>query len=292
MSRATPRTRRNDDASVGLQVGEGDRPKLLHPADGPRDRDIECSRQSRLVPDGLLCAPLDDGDILELQVPAGSAKERDSLSTRFDQRQPNPRIGQPHRQPRNSAPRADIHHRKRPPGRKGLQEKERVDEQVLDDLLGGFDRGHPVHPVPAKEDIQVSAEQALIGGQLRPADVPGAWNAAFQRDFGMTPPTDALGCLQDIHWSAGLIGYFPTYTLGNLCAAQLYEAADRELGGLPALFERGDFRPLKEWLNTQVHQPGRQYAPSKLIERVTGRPLSADALLRHLHGKFDPLYGL
>jgi len=140
--------------------------------------------------------------------------------------------------------------------------------------------------------LRFELEQALIGGQLRPADVPGAWNAAFQRDFGMTPPTAALGCLQDIHWSAGLIGYFPTYTLGNLCASQLYEAADRALGGLPALFARGDFRPLKEWLNTQVHQRGRQYAPSKLIERVTGQPLSADALLRHLHGKFDPLYGL
>jgi carboxypeptidase Taq len=140
--------------------------------------------------------------------------------------------------------------------------------------------------------LRFELEQALIGGNLQPADVPGAWNAAFERDFGMTPPTAALGCLQDIHWSAGLIGYFPTYTLGNLGASQLYEAADRELGGLPAMFARGEFRPLKEWLNTQVHQRGRRYVPSQLIEVVTGRPLSADALLRHLHGKFDPLYGL
>lgn len=140
--------------------------------------------------------------------------------------------------------------------------------------------------------LRFELEQALIEGALRPADVPDAWNAAFQRDFGKTPPTATLGCLQDIHWSAGLIGYFPTYTLGNLCAAQLYEAADRELGGLGAMFARGEFQPLKTWLNTNVHQRGRQYAPSRLIELVTGQPLSPAALLRHLRSRFSPLYGL
>lgn len=140
--------------------------------------------------------------------------------------------------------------------------------------------------------LRFELEQALISGRLAPADVPGVWNDAFQRDFGMTPPNDALGCLQDIHWSMGLIGYFPTYTLGNLCAAQIFETADRALGGLAEQFARGEFQPLKAWLNANIHRRGRQYPAARLIEIVTSRPLSADALLRHLRGKFGPLYGV
>ncbi|MBL8849717.1 MAG: carboxypeptidase M32 [Planctomycetaceae bacterium] len=140
--------------------------------------------------------------------------------------------------------------------------------------------------------LRFELEQALISGDLAPAELPGAWNGAFQRDFGMTPANDALGCLQDIHWSMGLLGYFPTYTLGNLCAAQLFESADRELGGLSEQFSRGEFRPLKAWLNETIHRRGRQYSPSRLIELVTSRPLSAEALLRHLRNRFAPLYGL
>jgi carboxypeptidase Taq len=140
--------------------------------------------------------------------------------------------------------------------------------------------------------LRFELEQALITGQLSPADLPDAWNDAFSRDFGMTPPNDALGCLQDIHWSMGSIGYFPTYTLGNLCAAQLFETADRALGGLAEMFACGEFRPLKEWLNANIHSRGRQYAPSRLIEMVTSQPLSAAALLRHLRGRIGPLYGV
>jgi len=140
--------------------------------------------------------------------------------------------------------------------------------------------------------LRFELEQALISGNLEPADMPGAWNDAFQRDFGMTPPNDSLGCLQDIHWSMGLIGYFPTYTLGNLCAAQLFEAAERDLGNLGEQFAHGEFLPLKEWLNEKIHRRGRQYSPSRLIELVTSKPLSAEALLRHLRSRFSPLYGL
>jgi carboxypeptidase Taq len=90
----------------------------------------------------------------------------------------------------------------------------------------------------------------------------------------------------------GGIGYFPTYTLGNLFGAQFFEHADRELGGLHTMFARGDFQPLKEWLNENIHQRGLQYRSGTLIEVVTGKPLSAEALLRHLRGKFGPLYGV
>ncbi|MCA9117485.1 MAG: carboxypeptidase M32, partial [Planctomycetaceae bacterium] len=118
--------------------------------------------------------------------------------------------------------------------------------------------------------LRFELEQALIGGDLAPADVPGAWNERFQASFGMTPPSDADGCLQDIHWSGGMLGYFPTYALGNMYAAQLFEAAGRELGDLDEQFRRGEFEPLLSWLQKEVHQRGRQYLAPQLIEKVTG----------------------
>ena len=140
--------------------------------------------------------------------------------------------------------------------------------------------------------LRFELEQALIGQSLEVADLPDAWNAAFQRDFGMTPPNDSLGCLQDVHWSAGLFGYFPTYSLGNMYAAQFFERAQQDLGDLSAMFARGEFQPLKEWLNTEIHQHGRHYRAPVLVERVTGQPLTSEPLLRHLTQKFGELYRL
>lgn len=140
--------------------------------------------------------------------------------------------------------------------------------------------------------IRFELEQRLIGGDLQPADVPAAWNKAYAESLGITPPNDAQGCLQDVHWSAGLLGYFPTYALGNMYAAQLFEAARRSLGDLDALFAKGDFTPLREWLNTNVHRYGRQYLPSRLVERITGEPLSHRPLVTHLKTKFESIYRL
>lgn len=140
--------------------------------------------------------------------------------------------------------------------------------------------------------LRFELEQPLISGELQPKDLPGVWNEKFTRYFGITPPNDSQGCLQDIHWSAGLLGYFPTYTLGNMNAAQLYDAAEGQLGNLHAQFARGEFAPLKHWLNEQIHSRGKQYHPSKLIELVTGKPLSHIPLMRHLRTKFGELYGL
>ncbi|MBX3415061.1 MAG: carboxypeptidase M32 [Pirellulales bacterium] len=140
--------------------------------------------------------------------------------------------------------------------------------------------------------IRFELEQALIAGELVVADLPGAWNEKYQQYLGITPPNDADGVLQDIHWSAGLIGYFPTYSLGNLYAAQFAEQADTDLGGLAALFERGDFLPLRDWLREKIHRHGRRYSATQLVERVTGKPLSHRPLIAHLRGKFGPLYGL
>jgi carboxypeptidase Taq len=140
--------------------------------------------------------------------------------------------------------------------------------------------------------LRFELEQPLIAGDLPPADVPGVWNETFTRYFGLTPPDAARGCLQDIHWSAGLFGYFPTYALGNMYAAQFYEAAQRDLGDLAAQFARGEFRPLLDWLRTNIHTRGKQLRAGPLVQRVTGQPLSHRALLTHLHRKFDALYGL
>lgn len=140
--------------------------------------------------------------------------------------------------------------------------------------------------------LRFELEQPLISGDLAPAEVPAVWNETFTRYFGITPPDDAQGCLQDIHWSHGGIGYFPTYTLGNMYAAQFFEAARRDLGDLDGQFVEGNYRPLKEWLNANIHRPGKQYRAQRLVEVVTGKPLSHEPLLRHLRTKYGELYGL
>lgn len=140
--------------------------------------------------------------------------------------------------------------------------------------------------------LRFDLERPLIAGDLAPADVPAVWNETFVRYFGIATPDDARGCLQDIHWSGGLIGYFPTYALGNMYAAQFFDAAEQSLGDLPAQFSRGDFAPLKNWLNEHIHRRGKQFRAANLVQRVTGRPLSPEPLIRRLHAKFDELYGL
>jgi carboxypeptidase Taq len=140
--------------------------------------------------------------------------------------------------------------------------------------------------------IRFELEQALVNDGLRVADLPAAWNEKYLQYLGIQSPSDADGVLQDIHWSAGLFGYFATYSLGNLYAAQFFEQADRDCGGLCAQFARGEFEPLRQWLLDKIHALGRRYTASQLIKRVTGSPLSHDALVRHLRAKFEPLYKL
>ena len=105
-------------------------------------------------------------------------------------------------------------------------------------------------------------------------------------------PRASMGCLQDVHWSAGLIGYFPTYALGNMYAAHFFNAADSELGGLDDLIARGEFGPLKEWLNQKIHQHGKRYRANRLLEVVTGETLSHVPLVDQLNRKYGELYNL
>ena len=138
--------------------------------------------------------------------------------------------------------------------------------------------------------VRFELEQAVINDGLSVTDLPDAWNEKYKKYLGITPPSDADGVLQDIHWSAGLVGYFATYSLGNLYASQFYEKADDELGGLDEQFARGEFKPLLEWLTKNIHRPGQRYPAAKLVEVVTGESLSHAPLMRHLGGKYGGLF--
>lgn len=140
--------------------------------------------------------------------------------------------------------------------------------------------------------IRFELERALLTGDLAPAELPEAWNTAYREFLGVDVPDDRRGCLQDIHWSMGALGYFPTYTLGNLYCAQFFEAACDAIPDLVEGFAEGQFAPLLHWLREQIHRHGRRYSPSQLCLRVTGKPLSADPLMRHLETKFRPLHGI
>lgn len=140
--------------------------------------------------------------------------------------------------------------------------------------------------------VRFELERRLIRGDLDTADVPAAWNALYAECLGIDVPNDRLGCLQDVHWSCGLIGYFPTYTLGSLYAAQFYAAAEGALGDLDGLHARGDFAPLREWLREHVHRHGMRFDPDPLCEQATGSRLDAEVFLNYLRGKLGPLYGL
>lgn len=133
---------------------------------------------------------------------------------------------------------------------------------------------------------------ALLDGDLSVAELPHAWNERYGAYLGVTPKSDLEGCLQDIHWSVGLFGYFPTYALGNLMSVQFFRAAERDLDGHEAAIREGDFAPLLGWLRSNVHEHGSRYAPAELLRRATGSTLDAGPYLTYLKSKFGGLYDL
>ncbi|CAN5896062.1 thermostable carboxypeptidase 1 [soil metagenome] len=140
--------------------------------------------------------------------------------------------------------------------------------------------------------IRFELERALISGDLLAAELPGAWNDAYGRYLGVTPENDAEGCLQDGHWAEGLVGYFPTYTLGDVFAAQLFARAQRELGDLEESFARGEFRELVRWLGERIYRQGGRHPSARLIEVVTGGPPDHRPLVEALRVRYGALYGL
>jgi carboxypeptidase Taq len=140
--------------------------------------------------------------------------------------------------------------------------------------------------------IRFQLEQAVINGELETDDLPAAWNQKYKDYLGIVPETDAEGVLQDVHWAAGLVGYFPTYSLGNLYASQFFDQCRQELGDLDIMFREGNFLPLKKWLNEKIHLPGQCYSGPELAESVTGEKISPARLINHLREKLAPIYGL
>ncbi|MEM9940377.1 MAG: carboxypeptidase M32 [Planctomycetota bacterium] len=140
--------------------------------------------------------------------------------------------------------------------------------------------------------IRFELEQAVIHDELPTDDLPTAWNEKYQKYLGIQPPSDADGVLQDVHWSAGLVGYFPTYSLGNLYASQFFVAAENQLGSLSPQFRTGEFEPLKTWLNEKIHTRGKCLTGPELGLEVTGELLSHRTLIQQLHDKLKPIYQL
>jgi carboxypeptidase Taq len=140
--------------------------------------------------------------------------------------------------------------------------------------------------------LRFELEQDLIEGRLSIADLPEAWNARFKDYFGIEVTDDADGVLQDVHWSAGMIGYFPTYALGNLIAGQLWEAAQAEIAGLNDQLAAGELAELREWLRRRIHRHGAKFGTEELLEREGGGPISVAPFVRYLKAKLSDVYGV
>jgi len=140
--------------------------------------------------------------------------------------------------------------------------------------------------------LRFELEVDLLEGRLSVAELPDRWNQAMGEYLGVTPPDDRRGVLQDVHWSGGMFGYFPSYTLGNLYAAQITETAEKEISGFWERVERGELATIREWLREAVHRHGRMYRPEELCTRVTGSGLSAEPFLRYVRAKYGEVYGL
>jgi carboxypeptidase Taq len=140
--------------------------------------------------------------------------------------------------------------------------------------------------------IRFRLEAALIAGELAVADLPAAWNEGYATLLGIHPRDDFEGVLQDIHWASGLFGYFPTYALGSLASAQLFAAAERDLGDLGTQFAAGELGALLDWLRQNVHRHGSRYTADELLERATGTPLRPEPFLEYARNKVDALYGV
>lgn len=140
--------------------------------------------------------------------------------------------------------------------------------------------------------IRFELECDLLTGTLSIKDLPEAWNQKYLDYLGITPETDSVGCLQDVHWSGALIGYFPTYSMGNLLSYQIWNCLRKDVGDTDALMAKGDFKPILHWLQQKVYLQGSKYQPRELVERVTGKPMGAEDYIEGLTAKYREIYSL
>jgi len=140
--------------------------------------------------------------------------------------------------------------------------------------------------------LRLETEISLMEGRLEVKDLPEVWNTRMQEYLGLTPPDDAHGVLQDVHWSSGLMGYFSTYALGNLVSAQLWERINADIHDLTGQIRRGEFSALLGWLREKVHRHGAKLEPQELVQRVTGSKIDPAPYVRYLKSKYGEIYGL
>lgn len=140
--------------------------------------------------------------------------------------------------------------------------------------------------------LRLELEIAMVEGSIAIKDLPEIWNTKMKEYLGITPPNDAKGVLQDIHWSYGSIGYFSTYALGNLVSAQLWEKINEDIPNLDDLIRKGNFKKLLRWLRKNIHQHGSKYDPQDLVQKVTGSKITYEPYIRYLTKKYSEIYGL
>ncbi len=139
--------------------------------------------------------------------------------------------------------------------------------------------------------LRLELEIAMLEGSLAGKDLPEAWRVRMKDYLNLEPPNDAQGVLQDVHWSGGMVGYFPTYALGNLISAQLWEKVCQEIPDLEAQIEQGEFSHLLAWLREKIHRHGAKFLPQELVQRVTGSKIDSQPYLRYLKAKYEGIYG-
>lgn len=140
--------------------------------------------------------------------------------------------------------------------------------------------------------IRYELEKGLIEGSLAVADLPQLWNEKMQDYLGITPDSDANGCMQDVHWSEGLFGYFPTYSLGNVYAAQITNTLKKEISNYDELIATGEFGPIRSWLGEKIHRHGKMKSPNELLQDITGELTNANYLVDYLENKYKTIYQL
>ncbi|HMB22022.1 MAG TPA: carboxypeptidase M32, partial [Anaerolineales bacterium] len=140
--------------------------------------------------------------------------------------------------------------------------------------------------------LRLELEIGMVEGKIAVKDLPEIWNAKMDEYLGVTPPNDAKGVLQDIHWSGGAIGYFSTYALGNLISAQWWEKIGKDIPDLDDQIRKGNFAELLAWLRKNIHQHGQKYDPQQLVEKVTGSRITPEPYVRYLKKKYGEIYGL
>ncbi|HEY8446572.1 MAG TPA: carboxypeptidase M32 [Thermomicrobiales bacterium] len=144
---------------------------------------------------------------------------------------------------------------------------------------------YPLHII-----LRFELERDLFEGDLRPADLPEVWNAKMEHYLGVTPPNDALGVMQDVHWSEGLFGYFPTYALGTVLSLQIWERLQHDLPGTETQIAQGQFGEIREWLRQNLYRHGRKFPPKEMIKRLTGDSIKPEPFLRYITDKVQQLY--